>query len=33
MFYDIQGKFYSVDGIGNIDEITHRLTVLIDGLH
>ena len=31
-FYEAQGKFHSVDGIGDIDEITHRLTTLIDGL-
>ena len=31
-FYSAQGKFHSVDGIGSIDEITQRLTVLIDGL-
>ena len=31
-FYEAQGKFYSVDGIGSIDEITQRLTLLIDGL-
>ena len=31
-FYEAQGKFHSVDGIGGIDEITHRLTTLIDGL-
>ncbi len=31
-FYDAQGKFHSVDGIGSIDEITERLTSLIDGL-
>lgn len=31
-FYEAQGKFHSVDGIGGIDEITHRLTRLIDGL-
>ncbi len=31
-FYNTQGKFYSVDGIGSIDEITQRLTALIDGL-
>ena len=31
-FYSVQGKFHSVDGIGSIDEITQRLTVLIDGL-
>jgi adenylate kinase len=29
-FYEAQGKFYRVDGIGSIDEITQRLTVLID---
>ena len=32
MFYDAQGKFYSVDGVGSIDEITQRLTALIDRL-
>lgn len=31
-FYSAQGKFHSVDGIGSIDEITRRLTELIDGL-
>lgn len=31
-FYDAQGKFHSIDGIGSIDEITQRLTALIDGL-
>lgn len=31
-FYEGQGKFHSVDGIGSIDEITQRLTALIDGL-
>ena len=31
-FYLAQRKFHSVDGIGSIDEITQRLTVLIDGL-
>tara|TARA_B100001063_G_C16774072_1_gene563792 strand:- start:3289 stop:3918 length:630 start_codon:yes stop_codon:yes gene_type:complete len=31
-FYDAQGKFYSVDGVGSIDEITQRLTALIDRL-
>ena len=31
-FYEAQGKFHSVDGIGGIDEITHRLTTLIEGL-
>ena len=32
-FYTAQGKFYSVNGVGSIDEITQRLTELIDGLH
>ena len=31
-FYSAQGKFYSVNGIGSIEEITQRLTLLIDGL-
>ena len=31
-FYEDQGKFHSVNGIGSIDKITQRLTVLIDGL-
>ena len=31
-FYNAQGKFHSVDGIGGIDQITQRLTTLIDGL-
>ena len=31
-FYEAKGKFHSVDGIGGIDEITHRLTTLIEGL-
>jgi len=31
-FYEGQGKFHSVDGIGSIDEINQRLTALIDGL-
>ncbi len=31
-FYEAQGKFYSVDGIGEIEQITQRLTALIDGL-
>ena len=32
-FYTAQGKFYSVNGVGSINEITQRLTELIDGLH
>ena len=31
-FYTSQGKFYSVNGIGSVEEITKRLTGLIDGL-
>jgi adenylate kinase len=31
-FYEAQGKFHSVNGIGEIEEITQRLTALIDGL-
>ena len=30
-FYSTQGKFYSVNGIGSVEEITQRLTKLIDG--
>ena len=29
-FYEDQGKFHSINGIGSIDEITGRLTLLID---
>ena len=31
-YYEAQGKFHSVNGIGEIEEITQRLTALIDGL-
>ena len=31
-FYIDQGKFHSVNGIGSVEEITNRLTALIDGL-
>jgi adenylate kinase len=31
-FYVAQEKFHSVDGIGSVNEITQRLTALIDGL-
>lgn len=31
-FYQEQGKFVSIDGIGSIDEITHRLFEAIDKL-
>lgn len=30
-FYSTQGKFYSVNGIGSVEEISQRLTKLIDG--
>ena len=29
-FYTAQGKFHSVNGFGSVDEITQRLTALID---
>lgn len=29
-YYQAQGKFYSVDGIGTINEITERLSLVID---
>ena len=31
-FYKNQGKFYSINGIGNVEEITERLTKLINSL-
>ena len=31
-FYEAQGKFHSVNGIGSITEITERLTKVIEGL-
>ena len=31
-YYEAQGKFHSVDGIGSIEEITDRLTQVIDNL-
>ena len=31
-YYDAQGKFHSVDGIGTIDEVTKRLSKVIDSL-
>lgn len=31
-FYQKQGKFHAVNGIGTIQEITHRLSQVIDGL-
>ena len=31
-YYDKQGKFYAVNGIGTIEEITVRLSSVIDNL-
>ena len=31
-YYNIQNKFYSVDGIGSIEEVTQRLSQVIDNL-
>jgi adenylate kinase len=31
-YYAQQGKFYAVDGIGQIEDITQRLSAVIDGL-
>ena len=31
-YYEKQGKFHSVNGIGNIDDITGRLSKIIDTL-
>ena len=31
-FYDKQGKFYSVDGKGSVDDITSRLFDLVESL-
>jgi len=31
-YYRNQGKFYAIDGIGQIQEITQRLSAVIDGL-
>ena len=31
-YYQVQGKFFAVDGIGSIQEITERLTQVIDNL-
>jgi len=31
-YYAKQGKFHAIDGIGEISEITHRLSTVIDGL-
>jgi len=32
-YYKAQGKFYAVDGIGEISDITARLNAVIDGLN
>ncbi|MGQ3089109.1 nucleoside monophosphate kinase, partial [Flavobacterium sp.] len=32
-YYAKQGKFHSVDGIGDIAQITHRLSSVIDTLN
>ncbi len=32
-FYSAQEKFHSIDGVGSIDEITQRLTHIIDIFH
>ncbi|MDA8993690.1 adenylate kinase, partial [Flavobacteriaceae bacterium] len=29
-YYEAQNKFHSIDGIGTIEEITDRLTAVID---
>ena len=31
-YYQAQGKFHAVDGIGSIEEITQRLSTVIDNL-
>jgi adenylate kinase len=31
-YYNDQGKFHAVNGIGNIQEITERLSTVIDNL-
>jgi adenylate kinase len=31
-FYQAQGKFYAVNGIGSIAEVTERLSAVIDQL-
>jgi adenylate kinase len=31
-YYNDQGKFYAVNGIGSIEEITARLSTVIDNL-
>ena len=29
-YYEAQGKFYAVDGIGSIEEVTARLSAVLD---
>jgi len=31
-YYQAQGKFHAVDGIGSIEEITQRLSTVINNL-
>jgi adenylate kinase len=31
-YYEDQGKFHTVDGIGSLEEISARLTTLIDSI-
>ena len=31
-FYAAQNKFYAVDGIGSIEEVTERLSAVLDQL-
>lgn len=31
-YYDAQGKFFAINGIGTIEEITERLNTIIDKL-
>ena len=31
-FYKAQNNFYAVDGIGSIDEVTERLSLVLDTL-
>ena len=31
-YYKVQGKFHSVNGIGSIDAVTQRLSIIIDNL-
>jgi adenylate kinase len=31
-YYEAQGKFYAVNGIGAVEEVTERLSKVIDNL-